>query len=89
MSKSTDQRCRQSCFSALALMARPSSPSRAFSFVRHYLKPRHVRGFLSSASHFSEPEIDRFVMAITAAHAMQGVHFFAPQRDGGVRCAER
>jgi hypothetical protein len=33
---------------------------------------------LDRASHFSEPEIDRFVMAITAAQAMQGAHFFAP-----------
>jgi hypothetical protein len=45
------------------LVGRPSS-----------LKPRHARGFLYSlcraGTDFSEPEIDRFVMAITAGEAM-------------------
>src|SRR5262249_56584994 len=47
-------------------------PARAFSFVRDCLKPRHARGllFASRVNRFFEPEIDHYVMAITAAEAI-------------------
>jgi len=42
--------------------------------VRDNWKPRHARGFLClsvlAGTDFSEPEIDRSVMAITAAEAI-------------------
>jgi hypothetical protein len=48
-------------------------------------KPRHARGFLClsvlAGTDFSEPEIDCLVMAITAAEAVQGVHF-TPEMEG-------
>jgi len=34
---------------------------------------------------FSEPEIDRFVMAITVAEAVQGLHFSTPEMEGLMR----
>jgi hypothetical protein len=36
---------------------------------------------VSVGADFSEPEIDHFVMAITAAEAVQGVHF-TPEMEG-------
>jgi len=50
-------------------------------FLLKLLKPRHGRGFsfkrdlLDRASHFSEPQIDHFVMAITAAQGHAGGSF--------------
>jgi hypothetical protein len=37
---------------------------------------------LVSGADFSEPEIDCLVMAITAAEAVQGVHFLTPEMEG-------
>jgi len=37
---------------------------------------------VSAGTDFSEPEIDCSVMAITAAEALQGVHFFTPEMEG-------
>jgi hypothetical protein len=52
-------------------------------------KPRRIPGLslfsVQAGTDFSEPEIDCSVMAITAAEALPGVHFFTPEMEGSMR----
>jgi len=62
----------------------PRGPSRGVSSF-HTEAPGTPGAFfivlVSVGDDFSEPEIDHFVMAITAAEAVQGVHF-TPEMEG-------